>query len=158
MAHLLTVRSSVTLCSPMNFKHTTSSPGYPQSNGKAKNSVKTAKCLIKKALHPYLALLDWRNTPTEGVGSSPAQRLFWRRTKTYASNKKLLQPQSINPVTVHGCLEQRKLIQSKYYDVSAKDLPPLKNGDTVRIKLQNKRKMWQKTRVENQTNFRSYCV
>ena len=65
------------------FKHTTSSPGYPQSNGKAENSVKTVKRLIKKALHagadPYLALLDWRNTPTEGVGSSPAQRLFGRR-------------------------------------------------------------------------------
>ena len=39
-----------------------SSPGYPQSNGKAENSVKTAKRLIKKALHagadPYLAILD----------------------------------------------------------------------------------------------------
>ena len=100
------------------FKHTTSSPGYPQSNGKAENSVKTAKRLIKKALHagadPYLALLDWRNTPTEGVGSSPAQRLFGRRTKTLMpATKKLLDPQSIDPVTVHGRLEQRKSIQSK---------------------------------------------
>ena len=81
------------------FKHTTSSPGYPQSNGKAENSVKTVKRLIKKALHagsdPYLALLDWRNTPTEGVGSSPAQRLFGRRTKTLMpATKVLLHPHS----------------------------------------------------------------
>lgn len=64
------------------FRHTTSSPGYPKSNGKVENSVKTVKLLIKKALHaasdPYLALLDWRNTPTDGVGSSSAQRLFGR--------------------------------------------------------------------------------
>ena len=145
------------------FKHTSSSPGYPQSNGKAENSVKTAKRLIKKALHagadPYLALLDWRNTPTEGVGSSPAQRLFGRRTKTLTpATKKLLDPQSIDPVTVHGRLEQRKSIQSKYYNASAKDLHPLKTGDIVRIKPHSKKNMWKKARIEGQTDTRSYRV
>ncbi|KAK3706236.1 hypothetical protein QZH41_000393 [Actinostola sp. cb2023] len=61
------------------FEHVTSSPGFPQSNGKAENAVKTAKSLIRKATEsssdPYLALLDWRNTPTEGLENSPAQRL-----------------------------------------------------------------------------------
>ena len=68
------------------FDHAASSPSYPQSNGKAENSVKTVKRIMLKALEsgtdPYLRLLDFRNTPTEGVGTSPAQRLFGRRTKT----------------------------------------------------------------------------
>ena len=68
------------------FDHVTSSPTYPQSNGKAENAVKTAQRIMLKALEagsdPYLGLLDFRNTPTEGLGTSPAQRLFGRRTKT----------------------------------------------------------------------------
>ena len=48
------------------FKHTTSSLRYPQSNGRVENSVRTAKRLMTKAAadnyDPFLALLDWRNT------------------------------------------------------------------------------------------------
>ena len=40
------------------FKHITSSPGYPKSNGKSENAVRTAKRLVKKAKKsgrdPYL--------------------------------------------------------------------------------------------------------
>ena len=65
------------------FEHVTSSPEYPQSNGKVENAVKTSKNLMKKAATTnsdfQLALLDWRNTPTEGMKSSPAQRMFGRR-------------------------------------------------------------------------------
>ena len=68
------------------FEHLTSSPDYPQSNGKVENAIKTAKSLMKKARESgqdfYLSLLAWRNTPTEGMGSSPAQLLFSRHTKT----------------------------------------------------------------------------
>lgn len=65
------------------FTHRTSSPGYPQSNGKAESAVKTAKRLMKMAgQDPYLAILDHRNTPTQGLDTSPAQRLLCRRTKT----------------------------------------------------------------------------
>lgn len=48
------------------FKHTTSSPGYPQSNGKVENAVKTVKRLMKKSSYSgtdaHLAILDFRNT------------------------------------------------------------------------------------------------
>ena len=30
----------------------------------------------------FVALLDWRNTPSEGLEVSPAQHLFGRRCKT----------------------------------------------------------------------------
>ena len=46
---------------------------------------KTCKNLLKKAKasgEPLLALLDWRNMPTENVGTSPAQKLMGRQTRT----------------------------------------------------------------------------
>ena len=65
-----------------DFVHTTSSLLYPQSNSKAENAVGIVKQLFKKATESgfseYHTLLDWRNMPTEGVGSSPAKRLFGR--------------------------------------------------------------------------------
>ena len=60
--------------------YVTSSPGYPQSNGRVENAVKTAKTLIKKVKATgadcFLLLLSWRNTPTEGLSTSPARRMF----------------------------------------------------------------------------------
>ena len=59
------------------FQHSTSSPRYPQSNGKVENSVKTVKRLFSKCEESgqseHLALLDWHNTPSEGMETSPAQ-------------------------------------------------------------------------------------
>ena len=64
----------------------TSSPHYAQSNGKAVKAVKTLKLLFAKANQSgeseYMSLLDWRNTPSEGMSMSPAQRLMGRRCKT----------------------------------------------------------------------------
>lgn len=58
-----------------NFKHITSSPHYPQSNGKAENAVKTVKNILRKCVESgddfRLALLEWRNMTTEGLSSSP---------------------------------------------------------------------------------------
>ena len=85
------------------FEHVTSSPEYPQSNGKVENAVKTSKNLMKKAASTnsdfQLALLDWRNTPTEGMQSSPAQRMFGRRTRTLLpTSRELLEPQLVRDV------------------------------------------------------------
>ena len=75
-----------TFSSTWEFKHVTSSPTHAKSNGKAESAVKVVKKMFKKAHRdskdPWLALLDQRNTPTQGVGSSPAQRLMSRRTRT----------------------------------------------------------------------------
>ena len=63
-----------------SFEHRTSSPLFPQSNGKAEKVVKTCKLIMKKAAlsksDVHLALLDFRNTPSERDGASPSQKLF----------------------------------------------------------------------------------
>jgi Integrase zinc binding domain len=65
------------------FEHQASSPNYPQSNGWAENAVKTAKRIMRRAAEsgtdPMLALLEWRNTPTETSNVTPTLVMFGRR-------------------------------------------------------------------------------
>ena len=65
---------------------TTTSPYFPQSNGKAKNAVKIIKRMFKKCreekISEQMALLNFNNIPSEGINLSPSQRLFGRRCKT----------------------------------------------------------------------------
>jgi RNase H-like domain found in reverse transcriptase/Reverse transcriptase (RNA-dependent DNA polymerase)/Integrase zinc binding domain/Integrase core domain/Aspartyl protease len=74
-----------TFASEWNFKHVTSSPLHPRSNGLAERFVQVAKNLLKKCKKDgtdiYLALLMQRVTPTETL-PSPAERLFYRRLRT----------------------------------------------------------------------------
>ena len=104
--------------------HLTSSPHYAQSNGKSENAVKTLKLIFAKAKQSgeseYMALLDWMNTPSEGMGTSPAQRLMGRRCKT-------LLP------TAGTLLKPRR--QSFYYNQHAHPFPPINEGATIRMRL-----------------------
>ena len=114
-----------------NIEHITSSPTYAQSNGKAENSVKTAKKIMQKALDahadPYLAFLDFTNTPTEGYTTSPAQRMLKQRTRTLLPmSNRLLKPEVPSGVFKTQNANQAK--QAFYYDNTAKDLQPLKDG------------------------------
>lgn len=69
------------------FKHVTSRPGYAQSNRQAEQTVQTIKNLLIKAQDgkgdPYIALLEYRNTPLEGIGYLPAQLLMGRHISTH---------------------------------------------------------------------------
>ena len=67
--------------STWEFQHSMSSPYHSQSNGKSEAAVKIAKGLLRKAKDPMKALLEWRNTPTTGLTTSPVQRLMQRRTR-----------------------------------------------------------------------------
>ncbi|XP_055956537.1 uncharacterized protein LOC130012497 [Patella vulgata] len=143
------------------FDHITSSPTYPKSNGKAENAVKTAKQIMRKALEDkadaYLALLDWRNTPSEGLKSSPCQRLFGRRCRTLLPTcTSLLEPKLVTDVK--SKLEERKSQQTAYHDRSSKELCLLKTGDIVRVKPVGSDKRWVKAQVENQVDVRSYDI
>ena len=85
------------------FKHITSSPRYPQSNGLAERGVQTAKNLMKKTKVErkdfQFALLDYQNTPIDDIGLSQAQMLMGRRTTT----KLLTTPALLEPVSENRC-------------------------------------------------------
>ena len=108
----------------------------------------------------YLALLNIRNVPTQGVDSSPAQRLMGRRTRTpLPTTQSLLEPR--NPANPHESEQLRlnQMRQAKYYNRSAHDLPVLKAGDTVRMKpFVLGQKSWDKAEVTRRLDERSYEI
>ena len=147
-----------------DFEHTPSSPGNSKANGKVESAVKTAKNLLRKALSsgrdPYMAILDYRNTPTQGMDSSPAQRLMNRRTKTLLPTARaLLQPRVTYPEKEKRKLEKKQEQQAKYYNRGAKDLQELAKGDVVRMKpFRLGDKIWKKAVVTARLDERSYTV
>jgi hypothetical protein len=105
-------------------------------------------------------LLDWRNTPSEGVVYSPAQRLLCRRTRTLIPTANNLIKPTI-PKSVDRKLLEQKSKQAFYYNKGTKELSELKEGDLVRIKpmkLAEKRKPWLQAKVEGKVDIRSYQV
>ncbi|KAK3741172.1 hypothetical protein QZH41_002992 [Actinostola sp. cb2023] len=146
-----------------HFKHITSSPRYPQSNGLAERTVQTAKQILKKAKYdgsdPNLALLNIRNTPIEGVGLSPAQLLMGRRTRTLLpTSGSLLHPSSYNYRQVTQNLQERQVKQKEYYDRGSKPLNPLRPGDQIHLRDESQN-IWIPGTVTAKTEQpRSYIV
>lgn len=86
-----------TFCDDWEIVHRNTSPYNKQSNGQVEAAVKVVKRIMKKGLFsnedPYLGLLNYRNTPLESAGKSPAQLLMGRRTRTMMpTNKNLYRP------------------------------------------------------------------
>lgn len=108
----------------------------------------------------HLALLDHRNTPTQGMSSSPAQRLMNRRTKTLLpATENLLRPQVPDQEEQQRLLRKRQLTQAHYYNRTAQDLPKLEIGDVVRMKpISNYDRVWRKATVAQKVHDRSYVV
>ena len=112
--------------------HTFSSPYNSQSNGKAESAVKIAKRLLKLSKDPWLALLEWWNTPTVDIGSCPCQWLFSRRTRGgVITSVEKLQPQ------VQEDMWQRKLKKQQQIQarrgVDRNPLPLLTIGQPVLV-------------------------
>ena len=74
------------------FKHTTSSPSFPQSNGEAERAVETTKSLLKKEKDRSKGLLAYRSTPL-ACGYSPSELLMGRKlTNTIPTFHTVLNP------------------------------------------------------------------
>ena len=147
------------------IRHHTSATGHPNANEKAESGVKAAKQMMKKCKRshtdPFMALLEIRNTLTQGAGSSPSQRLVNRRTRT-------LLPMTHNILRLRGELEHEcdklkvkhnQTTQASYCNSRAKDLPVLKEGDHVRLNtFRLGQKGWNKGTVVASLDERSYDI
>ena len=143
------------------FTHETASPLYPKSNGKAESAVRVAKEIMKKAKHAksdvWKAILEYWNTPSQGLASSPVQRMFGRRTRGCVPNH----PALFTPARVDTRSEMLKMRnkQKVSYDHQAHDLPPLCVGDSVRIQEPGRNNQpWSKATVSKTYGQRSYQV
>jgi hypothetical protein len=119
-----------------NFVVTNSSPHFPSSNGQAESMVKCIKNLLKKAdiagSDPYIALMQYRNTPLAVLNLSPAQLLMNRALRT----KLPVTSTSLQPKVAGEARERLQLRQNRMktaYDRHAKPLPMLGRGDVVRL-------------------------
>ena len=120
-----------------NFQHVTSSPHYLQSNGKAENAVRTVERLFTKCraagVSEFQALLDWRNTPSEGMDTSPAQRLLGRRCKTLLPTSGFLLTPEFSLINDAAKLCARKDRQRRYFNRGKRVLSPVRTGETIRV-------------------------
>ena len=146
----------------LGFDHLPCSPHHSNANGKVESAVKTVKRLLRKSKEskqdPYLAILYHRNTPSQGIDRSPAQRMLGRRTKTLIPTGGPLLKQNDKEL-VKLQLKQNQERQSWYYNKKSKDLPPLAEGDVVRMRpYKIGDKSWQKGVVLRRLDERSYDV
>ena len=149
----------LTFAKAWGIKTTTSSPTHSQSrpNSQAKRYVQTVKNMLKKAHEqnqdPYLALLEYRNTPVVGMNYSPTQMLMSRRLRTEIP----VATSSLSPKVVDASADliNMQTRQKRYYDRHSKSLPPLKRD----VACYRRNKMWNKSCVVDVRNEpRSYVI
>ena len=119
------------------FEHVMSSPRHPKANGKAESAMKIIKSLCRKAVaaneDPWKAILCWRNTPTEGLHCSPAQRLMSRRLRTPLPVADQLLMHRV-ATGIPEKLRGKHQIAKRTYDRSARDLSELNVSQPIRMK------------------------
>ena len=81
----------------------------------------------------WAALLEWRNTVTPTMKSSPVQRLMSRRTRSFLPCASSQYNPTVQEKVTHKIVEKRRT--AKYYhDKGSKVLPKLVVGQPVRVK------------------------
>lgn len=143
------------------FEHVTRSPYHEQATGKAESGVKIAKSFLKKA-SLVEALLDYRNTPQQGLTYSPAQRHLCRHTRSLLPvSKDLLKPAIPDSELVKTELGKKRVDSKQNYDKRAhSEHEMLNKGDWVYTKPNpiNRSEPWGYGRVVRQDAPRSYTV
>ncbi|XP_055861369.1 uncharacterized protein LOC106067741 [Biomphalaria glabrata] len=145
--------------SEWGFKITTSSPRYPQSNGQSEVYVGIVKQIFNKAYKsgkdPYLAMLEYRNTPISGLLYSPSQLLMSRRLRDIIpTDPKLLKPSVAE--NAETLLNERQRKSKVKYDSKARLPKDYSVGEKVRVRLGQ---TWQKAVViKKHPSPRSYII
>ena len=108
----------------------------------------------------YLALLNIRNTPSQGIDSRPAQRIIGRRTNTIIpTGRSLLESRSSVTKQETDQLKIMQTRQARHYDMSARDLPTLHEWNTVMMTpFRLGDKSWKKARVDERLDDRWYAA
>ncbi|CAN7942647.1 unnamed protein product [Ixodes pacificus] len=124
------------------------------------SAVKTAKSLLKEALEsghdPQLSFLDHRNTPCHSRKASPAQLMMCRRIRTtLPTTNSFLKPRTLNRQTEWKNKTRR---MQDHYNKTARELPTLKKGDTVRVQPVTPGSRWEKGTVMEPATTRWYNV
>ena len=133
-----------------DFKHTKSSPVYPESNGQIERTIQTIKRSLKKAFKynedPYLALLSIKVCSGPYNNSPPATLFFKRPLRT-----------NVPSMNTRFSLNNKKLKRNMSTNEKRRDLPNLKKDDEVR--LHNSKSWSTKGKIVEVTeNPRSYIV
>ena len=150
-----------TFAKEWDFKHTTSSPHYPKSNGLSEKFVQTVKRILTKSKEtnsdPYLGFLELRCSPVDGY-ESPAQLLMSRSLRSVLpTTTKHLQPKVSSSSAFRRQREVLQRKQQEQYNRSAVSLKSLSPGQSVQ--LQNKSTgQWDPAIVQKKDSPRSYTV
>ncbi|XP_067930524.1 uncharacterized protein [Watersipora subatra] len=114
------------------FTHTTSSPHYPQSNGNVESAVKIAQKILKRCADPELALLEYYNTTTENMTTSPIERLLGRSTRSTLPSHTKMGLSRAEQVSSEEKRAKRQRTRTKY-NKSSKNLSPLEISEQVML-------------------------
>ena len=148
-----------------DFNHNTSSPGHAQANGMAESSVKAAKRLMKKCrlakTDMFEAILELRNTPEQHTDTSPVQKFLNRMTRSSipTTGRMLEERSNTDKAIIKEKKKHQKYRQKANYDKNKRDLPPLEEGERVRMqpfKLGGDK--WNAGTVKKRVDERSYEV
>ena len=151
--------------------HRISSVAYPQSNGRAELAVKTAKRLLNNCIGPHgsldnnlaaRAILQYRNTPIQGIGLSPAQLLLHRRLRDFIPAQPYLykpHPEWVDAaIRRERGLSRRNTNMTERYNRTSHNLHPLSEGDSVSIQDPHNRRWSMAGRVVEALPNRQYRV
>ncbi|XP_047037910.1 uncharacterized protein K02A2.6-like isoform X1 [Helicoverpa zea] len=145
-----------------DIEHIITSPYHAQSNGQAESSVKIVKNMLKKCKEnssdPYIALLQYRNTPKNNL-PSPAQLLMSRNLRdNVPKSYKKLKPKVVKFKDYKECVNKNNVNKSKYYNRNSKPLSLLYPNDHVYFKRKPNYN-WEHAIVKQRlANNRSYVI